>query len=226
MNKKKVILIVVLLILLSAFLYFGLGQYLTLDSLKRNRDNLMGFYMGHKILMATVFILIYILQTVLLLPSAAILTMAGGAIFGTIPGAIYVNIGATIGATLVFLLARYLFRDFVEKRFGEKLRGFNEELNRNALNYLLFLRLVPIFPFFLINLGSGLTSMNLGTYIIGTMIGIIPACLVYTNAGNNLASINSVSEIASPRILSSFILLGLFALWPVIYIKVRGEKRH
>ena len=225
MDKKKALFITIFLVLFSLYLYFDIGRYFTLEGLKNHRDNLIDFYMGHKILTAMVFILAYILQTVLLLPGGALLSMAGGAIFGTVTATIYVNIGATIGATFAFLLTRYLFRDFVERKFGEKLKVFNKELDKNALNYLLFLRLVPIFPFFLVNLGCGLTAMHLGTYIVGTMIGIIPACLVYTNAGSNLASVNSLSEVASPKVLTSFVLLGLFALWPVIYRKIKGPKR-
>ncbi|MRR34123.1 TVP38/TMEM64 family protein, partial [bacterium] len=123
-----------------------------------------------------------------------------------------------------FLVARYLFRDTIQGKFGARLAGMNRELEHAGLSYLLFLRLVPIFPFFLINLAAGLTRMPLRTFFIGTMLGIIPGGFVYCNAGASLASINSVGEILSLRVLGSFALLGLFALLPVLYGKFRREQ--
>ncbi len=135
-------------------------------------------------------------------------------------GALFVNIGATLDASAAFLVARYLFHEVIQKRFGPRLEKLNRELETRGFNYLLFLRLVPVFPFFLINLGAGLTGMPLRTYILGTMVGIIPGSFVYCNAGASLATINSMSEVASVRVLGSFALLGLFALVPVVYQKI------
>ena len=139
-------------------------------------------------------------------------------------GTVYVNIGATAGATLAFLVARYLFHDVIQSKFGPRLDTINRELETRGLNYLLFLRLVPVFPFFLINLGAGLTRMPLRTFFFGTMIGIIPGSFVFCNAGASLASITSMGEVASPRVLGSFALLGLFALVPVLYQKLRRKE--
>jgi uncharacterized membrane protein YdjX (TVP38/TMEM64 family) len=138
---------------------------------------------------------------------------------------VYANIGATAGATLSFLVARYLFHDTIQDKFGSRLEKINKELDNAGFNYLLFLRLVPLFPFFLINLAAGLTRIPLRTFFFGTMLGIIPGGFVYCNAGASLASINSVGEIVSLRVLGSFALLGLFALVPVLYDKFRSGKK-
>ena len=169
--------------------------------------------------MASAFIVVYIVQTVLSLPGAGILSLAAGAVFGVVRGALYVSIGATTGATLAFLVSRYLFRDAIQKKFSSRLETMNRELEHSGFNYLLFLRLVPIFPFFLINLAAGLTKIPLRTFFLGTIIGMIPGNFVFCNAGASLATITKMNDIASPRVLGSFVLLGLFALVPVAYRK-------
>lgn len=224
MNRKKIAIAGIVVALIGLFFYFDLGRYLTLESLKANRDALSAFYQQNKLVTAAAFIAIYVVQTALSLPGAAILSLAAGAVFGVVMGTLYANIGATAGAALAFLVARYLFRDAVLNRFGAKLEKMNRELEQRGINYLLFLRLVPVFPFFLINLGAGLTKIPLRTFFFGTMIGIIPGSFVYCNAGASLATITSMSEIASPRVLGSFALLGLFALVPVLYQKIKGRR--
>ena len=223
MNKKKLLILLFIAALIVLFFYFHLGRYLTLESLKGNRNALLQFYAVHRLSMVVGFIGIYIVQTTLSLPGAAILSLGAGAVFGTLMGTIFVNIGATLGATIAFLLARYLFRDLIQKRFGSRLEGINAELEKAGFHYLLFLRLVPIFPFFLINLGAGLTRIPLRIFFWGTTLGIIPGSFVYCNAGASLAAINRVGEIASPRVLGSFALLGLFALVPVFYKKLKRK---
>ena len=142
-----------------------------------------------------------------------------------IEAGLYVNIGATTGATLAFLAARYLFRGWVERRFGDRLAAFQEGFTQNAFNYLLTLRLIPLFPFFIVNLLSGLTRVRVGTYVAATALGIIPGSLAYTFAGRQLSTINSLAELASPRLLLAFTLLGLLFLMPVVYRKfVRPSK--
>jgi len=224
MNKKKLAIASIVAVLIALFFFFDLGRYLTLESLKANRDALRSYYEAHWFLMAGGFIILYIAQTALSLPGAAILSLAAGAVFGAVTGTLYVNIGATVGATLAFLVARYLFRDAVLRKFGANLEKVNRELEQRGFNYLLFLRLVPAFPFFLVNLGAGLTKLPLRTFFFGTMIGIIPGSFVFCNAGASLATISSMSEVASPRVLGSFALLGLFAISPVIYQKVRQGR--
>ena len=224
MKTKKVVLLIIAALAMGLFFWFDLGRFLTLESLKANRQALENFYAIHRLTMVAGFMAIYIIQTALSLPGAAILSLAAGAIFGSIMGTVYAVISASIGATLAFLITRYLLRDMVLGRFGSKLEGINKELEQRGLNYLLFLRLVPIFPFFLINLAAGLTRLPLHIFIFGTLFGIIPGGFVFVNAGASLATITSISGIASPRVLGSFALLGLFALLPVLYNKL--IRRH
>ena len=224
MNTKKVFLVIVGVVAVGLFFYFDLQRFLTLSALKANRQTLLDYYATHKLIMIAGFMAIYIVQTALSLPGAAILSLAAGAIFGSIMGTVYANIAATIGATLAFLVTRYLLRDVVLNKFGSKLEGMNKELEERGFGYLLFLRLVPVFPFFLINLAAGLTRLPLRTFFFGTMLGIIPGGFVYVNAGASLATIDSISGVASPRVLGSFALLGLFALVPVLYSKFKNRK--
>lgn len=221
MKPQKILLTTAGVILVVLFFAYDLGRFLTLASLKANRQQLLDFYAADKLVMVAGFMIIYIVQTALSLPGAAILSLAAGAIFGAVMGTVYACIAATIGATLAFLLTRYLLRDIVLNRFGSKLEGMNLELEERGFNYLLFLRLVPLFPFFLINLAAGLTRLPLRTFFFGTMLGIIPGGFVFVNAGASLATIDSLSGIASPRVLGSFALLGLFALAPVLYNKFK-----
>jgi uncharacterized membrane protein YdjX (TVP38/TMEM64 family) len=206
------------------FFWFDLGRFLTLESLKANRQALLNFYTTHSLAMVAGFMAVYIIQTALSLPGAAILSLAAGAIFGSMMGTVYAVTAASIGATLAFLVTRYLLQDFVLARFGSKLEGMNRELEQRGFNYLLFLRLVPVFPFFLINLAAGLSRLPLRTFVVGTLLGIIPGGFVFVNAGASLTTITSLSGIASPRVLGSFTLLGLFALLPVFYNKLK--RRH
>lgn len=221
MNAKKLIVAVAGLVVVVLFFYFDLQRFLTLAALKANRQALLDYYAAHQVITIAGFMVAYIIQTALSLPGAAILSLAAGAIFGSVMGTVYANIAATIGATLAFLVTRYLLRDAVLNKFGAKLEGMNRELETRGFSYLLFLRLVPLFPFFLINLAAGLTKLPLRTFFIATMVGIIPGGFVYVNAGASLATIDSLSGIASPRVLGSFVLLGLFALIPVMYTKLK-----
>ena len=223
MNAKKIALALAGVAAVALCFSFDLQRFLTLTALKANRQTLLDYYAAHKVIMVSGFMLLYIVQTAMSLPGAAILSMAAGAIFGSVMGTVYANIAATIGATLAFLVSRYLLRDVVLRKFGSRLEGLNRELEERGFGYLLFLRLVPLFPFFLINLTAGLTRIPLRTFFFGTMLGIIPGGFVYVNAGASLATIDSLSGIASPRVLGSFTLLGLFALVPALYNKFKSK---
>lgn len=223
MKTDKLIIALAFFIAVVLFFWLDLQRYLTLEALKANRQVLSDYYVSHKTAMIAGFMAVYIAQTALSLPGAAILSLAAGAIFGSIMGTVYASIAATIGATLAFLATRYLMRDVVVNKFGSKLEGINRELERRGFNYLLFLRLVPVFPFFLINLAAGLTRLRLRTFFFGTMLGIIPGGFVYVNAGASLATIDSLSGVASPQVLGSFALLGLLALVPALYNKFKKK---
>lgn len=224
MNPKKISVLALGTVAVGLFFYFDLQRFLTLATLKANRQTLLDYYTAHRLIMVAGFMMVYIVQTALSLPGAAILSLAAGAVFGPLMGTIYANIAATLGATMAFLVTRYLLRDAILNRFGGTLEGMNRELEERGFSYLLFLRLVPLFPFFLINLAAGLTRMPLRTFFLATMIGIIPGGFVYVNAGASLATIDSLSGIASPRVLGSFALLGVFALIPALYNKFKTGK--
>lgn len=223
MNRKKTAIITFLAGILIAFFALDLGGYLSLEVLKANRENLSSLYAEHKVTFIVVFLALYVLQTALSVPGATILSLAAGAIFGVAMGTILAVTGATIGAGLAFLLTRYLFRDAVQRKFGPRLGKLNQELEQQGLNYLLFLRLMPLFPFFLINLAAGLTTMPLRTFLLGTFVGIVPGGFIYVNAGASLATIDSAQEILSPKVLGAFVLLALFALAPIIYTKIKNR---
>lgn len=206
---------------IGIFLYMDLGRYLSLDVLKANRDRLLTFAEANYAVAAGLFIVMYCAVTGLSLPGATIMTLAGGFLFGSLLGTLYVNVGATSGATIAFLASRYLLRDWVEQKFGAKLGPIQEGFAKNAFSYLMTLRLIPLFPFFLVNLLSGLTRVNVGTYIAATALGIIPGSFVYAYAGRQLGTLNSLKEIASPNVLLAFTLLGLLALGPIVYKKVK-----
>lgn len=210
--------------MVTLFFWFDLHRFLTLSALKANRQTLLDFHATHNLLMVAAFMAIYIIQTALSLPGAAILSLAAGAIFGPVMGTLYACIAATIGATLAFLATRHLLRGAVMMKFGDRLEGLNRELEARGFNYLLSLRLIPIVPFFLVNLAAGLTRLPLRSFILATMIGIIPGGFVYVNAGATLAAVDSLSGIASPRALGSIILLALFALIPALYNKFKKEN--
>lgn len=222
-SRKR--LVVVTLLLVAAFLYFDLGRLLTFAALQENKNALRRWADAHALATVGLFLLTYCVQTALSLPGAAILTLAGGFLFGTLIGALYVNIGATAGATLAFLASRHLFSASVERRWGARIRPLQDGFSKNAFRYLLTLRLVPIFPFFLVNLVAGLTRITLPSYIAATAIGILPGSLVYTHAGQALGAISSGSDIASPSVLWALALLGLLSLSSIGYSRWKAARK-
>jgi uncharacterized membrane protein YdjX (TVP38/TMEM64 family) len=222
-SATKIAIAVLIICGIAAFFYLDLGRFLSLDALKENRDHLLAFTEANYAGAVALFVLCYIAVTALSLPGAAIMTLAGGFLFGSLLGTLFVNLGATTGATLAFLAARYVLRDWVEQKFGRWLGPIQEGFTNHAFNYLMTLRLIPLFPFFVVNLVSGLTRMSLGTYIAATALGIIPGSFVYAYAGRQLGTINSLKEIASPNVIMAFVLLGLLALVPSFYKRLRGK---
>jgi uncharacterized membrane protein YdjX (TVP38/TMEM64 family) len=160
----------------------------------------------------TTYTVVYILVTSLSLPGAAIMTLAGGALFGLLTGTVVVSIASTIGATLACFVSRFILRDWVQRKFGDKLKAVNEGIEREGAFYLFTLRLIPLFPFWLINLVMGLTNMPLRTFYWVSQVGMLAGTIVYVNAGRELARIDSLSGILSPGLILSFVLLGLFPI--------------
>lgn len=207
-----------------AFFAFGGQKYLNLETLKANRDALIQYADQHYALALLIGFLIYTVSTALSLPGGLILSLAVGLVFGRWAGTVLIVFAATLGATLVFLAARYLFADMARKKIGGLAKKINEGFTQDAFNYLLFLRLVPLFPFWLVNLAPAFTNVSLKTYVTATAIGILPGTFVFANLGQNLGRISSTKDLLTPPIIGAFVLLGVFALIPVLYKKFKAKN--
>lgn len=209
---KKIALLGVGLALLLAFVSFDLGQYLTLEYLKASQTRLQALYESRPLLVLAVYLGIYILVAALSLPGAAVLGLAGGGLFGFWVGVIVVSVASTVGATLACYVARTLLQGWVQNKFGGTLATINEGIAREGAFYLFSLRLIPIVPFFVINLAMGLTRMPLSTFFWVSQLGMLAGTMVFVNAGKELAKIDSLAGIFSPGLIASFVILGVFPL--------------
>ena len=221
---KKILILLLFAIAVASFFYFDLGSQLTLANLKEQQAAFDEQYQAAPFLIIAIFFLVYVVTTAASLPGALILTLAAGALFGLVTGTIIVSFASSIGATIAFLSSRYLFRDAVKSRFGDRLKAIDRGVEKDGPFYLLTLRLVPVFPFFLINLLMGLTAIKARTFYIVSQIGMLLGTLVYVNAGTQLANIEEVSDIGSPGLLLSFAALGVtpwIGKWIVGLIKRR-----
>ncbi len=217
------LLLVLLLAAIAAFFVAGLQHELSLAALKLRQVELAAFQVAHPLLLAGLYFVFYVLVTALSLPGAAVMTLAGGVLFGLLEGTVLVSFASTFGATLAFLSSRFLFRAAVQRRFGERLQIIDAGVKREGALYLFGLRLVPLFPFFAINLLLGLTSMRVRTFYWVSQLGMLSMTLVYVNAGTRLANIHSLSGMLSPGLLLSLVLVGVFpilARWVVVRIKI------
>jgi uncharacterized membrane protein YdjX (TVP38/TMEM64 family)/thioredoxin reductase len=206
---KRIILLGLLAVIVLLFFQFDLEQYLTLDYVKSQQEIIDQYYRENRALTLIGFFLGYVVITGASLPGAAVMTLAAGAIFGLVTALILVSFASTIGASIAFLVSRYLFRDMVESRFGASLKSINAGIERDGPFYLFALRLVPAFPFFVINLIMGLTSLRLRTFFWVSQVGMLAGTVVYVNAGTQLGNIESANEIFSTEILLSFLLLAM-----------------
>lgn len=228
MKSRKLILLIVIVAAIGAFFALDLGRYFNLEFIKSQQAAIAGYRDTHVLLSAAIFFLAYVAITALSLPGAAIMTLLGGAVFGLWQGTLLSVSAATVGATLAFLSARFLFRDAVRQRFAARLTAIDEGVRREGALYLLILRLVPAFPFFLVNLVMGLTPIRVTTYMLISLLAMLPGSFVYTNAGTQLARIDSLHGILSPGLIGAFVLLGIFPLIAkktVEYIKSRRASR-
>jgi len=211
-NQLRVLLALSLLLLVGAFFVFDLGRFLSLEVLKNQHEQFLLFYEENTLLTAAIYFVIYIVVTALSLPGAAIMTLAGGAIFGFWSGLVLVSFASSIGATLAFLVSRFLFKDWVEQKFQKTFKKVNHGIQKEGAFYLFTLRLVPLFPFFLINLVVGLTKMKTRTFFLVSQVGMLPGTAAYVNAGTQLASIDSLGGILSLPVILSFAVLGILPL--------------
>ena len=208
--KTRLMLLALILVLIGAFFLAGGHRLLTLDTLRESLDTFHAWRDSRPLLLSGAFFLLYVAVTALSLPGAAVMTLAGGALFGLLWGVLLISFASTLGATLAFLASRYLLHDWVQNRFGARLKAINRGIEKDGAFYLFTLRLVPLFPFFLINLLMGLTPIRVGTFYWVSQVGMLAGTLVYVNAGTQLGQLQSLSGILSADLILSFALLGLF----------------
>ena len=221
---KKFIILFLFLGGFLAFFLFGFDQYLNFTFLKVNRERLMAYTLNNYSVMLFLAFAIYTLSTALSLPIASLLSLTIGFLFGLWVGLSIILFSATLGATMVFLAARYIFGETIQRRMGGRIQRFLSEFHKNDFNYLLFLRLVPLFPFWLINLAMAFTPIRLKTYVSATFLGIIPGAFVFTNLGRTLGEIESPDQLVSLKTLSALFLLGIFTLIPLWVKKFRSTR--
>ena len=219
---KKILVAAFLAGLVAAYFLFDLGRFFSLDYLKQSREQFQALYDAHTVLVLGAYFFIYVAVAALGLPAATVVTLAGGALFGLWVGLVVVSFASTLGACLAFLLSRYVLRDSVRRRFGDKLSRIDRGVEEEGSFYLFTLRLIPIFPFFVINALMGLTPMRLFTYAWISQVGMLPGTAVYVNAGKELGRLDSLSGLLSPSLILSFAVLGLF---PLVVKKTLGWYR-
>ena len=225
MTAGRMILVVALVLMISAFFYWDLGANLTLESLKAQQASLDALVAEDLVLISAGFFLGYVLITALSIPGAAIMTLAAGGMFGLSLGLVIVSFASTIGATLAMLVSRYLLRDQVQRRFQRQMAVINASIEKDSAFYLFTLRLVPVFPFFAVNLLMGMTRIRVPLYFIVSQLGMLAGTIVYVNAGTQLAQVETLTDVVSPTLLGSFVLLGLFPLIAKKLVDWIGAKR-
>jgi uncharacterized membrane protein YdjX (TVP38/TMEM64 family) len=211
-NVKRILITAVIIGFIAVFKIFGLGQYLTLSYIKASQAKFEVLYAEHNVLVIAAYVTIYIFVTTLSLPGATVMTLAGGALFGLMVGAIVVSFASTIGTTLACLVARFILRDWIQNKFGDKLKAINKGIEREGIFYLFTLRLIPVFPFWAHKPGHGTHEDTTANILLGIAAGMLPATIIYVNAGKELVRIDSLSGILSPGLIFSLALLGLFPI--------------
>jgi uncharacterized membrane protein YdjX (TVP38/TMEM64 family) len=214
----------VLIAIVVAIRLSGADSYLTVENLRKHKELLEQFISARYTLSVLVYMLVYLVSVAFSVPGATVLTLAGGFLFHLFPGVVYVVAGATLGATFAFLLSRYILGNTIQNKYGAQLQRFNREVDENGHLYLLTVRFIPVFPFFLINILSGLTKVPFWTYVWTTSVGILPGSIVYTFAGSQLGTINSIGDLFGGRILIAFLLLAALTLIPLMLKKIRAKS--
>ena len=226
MKLKKILILIIIVGLIVAVKFFHIDQYLTLSFLKGSLDSLKSLYESHRIMVITGYFIIYVLTTSLSLPGASPLGIAGGALFGFWTATIVVSFASTIGATFACLVSRFLLRDWIQNKFGDRIKKVNEGVEKEGAFYLFTLRLIPVFPFWLINLAMGLIKMSLFKFYWVSQIGMLAGTMVFVNAGKELAKIESVKGILSPGLIISFTLIGIFPIMVKKLIALYRSRRQ
>ena len=224
-KNLRYIIIFFILILISIFFFSDLKNFFTLGYVKGNLINIRLLFKENVLLFSLIFSLIYIMSSALSLPFATLLTLLSGYIFGLTLGTFIVSLCSTVGASIAFLTSKFLFYDFIQKKYKKQLVTINNEFINEGIFYIFALRLVPVFPFFVVNIVTSLLPIKLSTFFWVSMLGMFPATLVYVNAGNELSKINSFSDILSFQVLISFSLIGILPLTIKFLLnKIRRKK--
>jgi uncharacterized membrane protein YdjX (TVP38/TMEM64 family) len=229
---RRLIPLAVLLATIAAFFALGLHHYLSFEALHEHREQLLVLVERHPLLAPLAFVGVYAAVIALSVPGGAVLTIAGGFLFGTLPATLYVVVGATAGATIVFLIAKTALGDALRAKAGPRIRRMEDGFREDAFSYLLFLRLIPVFPFWLVNIAPAFLGVAARTFVLGTLIGIIPGSLVFASVGNGLGAVFDAGEtpdlgiIFEPAIIVPIVGLGLLALLPIAYRKLKARKKN
>ena len=226
-KKIKIGLLILIMLAIIAFFFYDIQQYATLDYIKAKQQNIFEYYKQNVFFVLVLFIFLYVLVTALSLPVATFLTLLGGALFGFSTGLIIVSFASTIGATLAFLMARFLAQNYVQKYYKKQLSKINKKFKSEGAFYLFALRLVPVFPFFIINVVMGLMTIKTWTFYWVSQLGMLPGTIVYVYAGTQLVQIETFSDITTPSMLIAFALLGLFPLIAKNFVQfMRKDKNY
>lgn len=229
-RARQIVPVAVLVCVVGALFIFGPDNELVFETLRKHRETLLAFVADNALAAVLVYMAVYVLVIALSLPGGAMMTLVGGFLFGPVRTAIYVVFAATVGATILFLVARSAIGDRLRARAGPWMRRMEAGFQENALSYLLVLRLIPLFPFFVVNLVPAFLGVTLRTYVIGTFIGIIPGTFVYALAGGGLGSVLDtgdrfeVAAVLTPEVIAALVGLAVLAMLPVVYKKLRGQK--
>ncbi len=219
---QKILIVCAIIILIALFYSFDAGKYFSLNYIKASQEQFALLYKEHKVAVMATYMGTYIVMSALSLPGAAVMTLLGGALFGFLVGTIVVSFASTIGATLACIVARFLLRDWVQEKVGGKLKVINDGVEKEGVLYLFTMRLIPVFPFWLVNLAMGLTLIPLPTFYWVSQIGMLPATMVFVFAGRELGQIKSLSGILSPGLILAFVILGIF---PIVVKKIMAHYR-
>jgi uncharacterized membrane protein YdjX (TVP38/TMEM64 family)/thioredoxin reductase len=212
MSTKQILVLIVVALSVAGFFLLDLQAYLTFDYFQAQRESIVGAYEAHPIETAAIFFGIYVLVTGLSLPFAAVMTIVGGAIFGLVVGVLIISFASTIGATIAFLVSRTLLREWVQRRFAPQLKAINEGIERDGSFYLFSIRMVPLFPFVIVNLAMALTPMSTASFYVSSQLGMLAGTIVYVFAGTQVAQVHAAADLVSPGLLTAFAVLGLFPL--------------
>lgn len=226
MAKTRWAALAALAVLIGAFFALGLHHHFTLENLRASREAIVRYRDAEPLLASLAFVGIYVGVTALSLPGAFIMTITGGAIFGLPWGVVMASFASAIGATLAFLTSRFILHDWIQQRFGDRLQAINRGIRRDGVFYLISLRLIPIFPFFIINVLMGLTPIRVRTFYWASQVGMLPLTVVIVNAGTELAKIDNLKDILSPTLLVSMALIGLFPLVARKVVEKINERRR